>query len=353
MSERISVTLDYDALSHNIDIVRRHAPNSRILAVVKANAYGHGADRVVRHIGQSVDACAVATVPEAIGLRKSGYHGRLWVLSDVCPWTDIESIVANSLCPVVHQHAQLDAVCRQSRPLKEVVVKIDTGMGRIGFEPEELPEVIRKLENSRTGVIRVMSHLANADNPDDPHTERQIERFKSACNGLGLEMSLANSAGILAFPDSCLDWVRPGLMLYGVSPLAGVTGSSLGLRPVMTLSARLLAIRRFSKGQPVGYGGTWVCPKDTTAAIVACGYGDGYPRHADNGTPVLLPQGIAPLIGRVSMDSIAVDITELDGVSLADRAILWGAGLPAEIVANHSGTIAYELLCRLTSRVGG
>ena len=195
-----------------------------------------------------------------------------------------------------------------------------------------------------------MSHLANADDPDDPQNLWQIEAFDDATRSLGLERSMANSAAVIGFEHAHYEWVRPGIMLYGASPLSGKTGPQLGLEPVMTVTTRILTERRFERGQPVGYGGTWICSRETRAAILSCGYGDGYPRGAASGTPVRFREGVAPIIGRISMDSMAVDITDLGDVDPSQRVVLFGRGLSVDEVALRCDTISYELFCRLGPR---
>lgn len=350
MTVRVQMHLDAEALRRNVEVARREAPGSKLLAVVKSNAYGHGMAFVCRHLAGHVEGFAVATVDEAVAIRRLGIVEPIWVLSDFTPKTDMPNVLDNGLSPVLHSREQFQAVRDLAAPPPEVVIKIDTGMNRLGFEPSELGELIDTLRRRPVATIRVMSHLANADDANDDFTNDQCNRFNEATADLGVERSLANSAGVLAWSDTHADWVRPGIMLYGSSPILGRTGPEMGLLPVMTLSTRVLAVRSFRRGQAVGYGGTWRCPRDTRAAILACGYGDGYPRHAASGTPVLIAGRWAPLIGRVSMDSMAVDVSDLGEVAIGDRAVLWGDGLPVDVVAAHCGTIAYELFCHLAPR---
>jgi alanine racemase len=350
MTGRVMVHLDAEALRNNASVVRRHAPGSRLVAVVKSDAYGHGVGFVSRHLAPLVDGFAVATVDEAVTLRALGVHGAIWVLSDFSPPRDMPRLLAHDLCPVLHHRSQLSAILDLAAPPREVVIKIDTGMGRLGFEPSELGELVDLLRRRPIPAIRVMTHFGNADDAGDDTTARQIRAFEAATRDLELEHSLANSAGILAWRESHAHWVRPGIMLYGVSPMAGTTGADYGLKPVMTVSTNLVSTRFFQRGQTVGYGATWRCRHDTRAAVLACGYGDGYPRNAPNGTPVLIAGEEAPVIGRVSMDSMAVDVTGVPTPDSEAKVILWGEGLPVERVAEHCGTIAYELFCRLAPR---
>ncbi len=350
MTERVRVELDGSALKHNVAEVRRRAPRSAVVAVVKSNAYGHGAPFAATHLSTLVDAFAVATVDEAVELRRLGAAPPIWVLSGFDPSGDLGTVRDFDLLPVLHAPAQLRAVLESARPPRAVVVKMDSGMGRLGFEPARLGDAVSSLESRGIVITAVMSHLANADDTSDPCTMKQIECFEAASAPLGYPLSLANSAGVMAWPATHYDMVRPGIMLYGVCPVDGRTGPDEGLEPVMTFTARILALREFGVGQPIGYGGTFVCERPTRTAVVACGYGDGYPRHAPGGTPVRFAEGVAPLIGRVSMDSLVVDVTDLPDVDPHQRVVLWGRGLPAETVASHCGTIAYELFCRLSAR---
>jgi alanine racemase len=349
MTGRVRICLHGEALRNNVAIARQHAPGARIVAVVKADAYGHGVAFATRNLAGCVDAFAVASVDEGVALRELGVDKPVWILSDFSG-DDIQPVLQYRLCPVLHERRQFEAVCDTDEAPPEVVIKIDSGMGRLGFDASQLGAIVDSLRQRRIAVTAVMSHLSNADDRSDPRTTEQIDRFDAATRDRTLERSLANSAGIVAWPASHFDWVRPGIMLYGVSPTSDRTGPDLGLMPAMTLTARILSLRTFQPGQPVGYGGNWVCRRITRAALLSCGYGDGYPRHAPNGTPVLLNEGIAPLIGRVSMDSMAVDISDLGEVDIKQQVVLWGRGLPAEVVAERCGTIAYELFCRVTAR---
>ncbi len=349
MSDRVRVMLDGAALRNNAAVVRQLAPEATFLAVVKSDAYGHGVAFALRHLADRVDGFAVASVDEALALRRAGAGQLLWVLSDFDPADDLDVVVDYDLVPVLHDHAQLAALANASRHPAQVVVKVDSGMGRLGFAPAEVPAVLSALRDHDIAVAALASHLANADNPGDAGNRQQLDRFRAVDAG-NLPRSLANSAGLVGWPESRLDIVRPGIMLYGVCPVNDRDAASLGLAPVMTLDAKILALREFAAGQPVGYGGRFRCQRPTRAAVIACGYGDGYPRSAADGTPVRLEEGIAPLIGRVSMDSLLVDVTDLGEIDRDQRVVLWGAGLPAEEVAGHCDTIAYELFCRLSAR---
>jgi alanine racemase len=241
---------------------------------------------------------------------------------------------------------------RLERPLR-VWLKIDTGMHRLGLEPEMVPAIFQRVRDSAAAApdIGLMSHLARADERDCDNTLRQLGVFEAAVNGLPGERSLANSAGVLGWPQTHFDRVRPGIMLYGASPFVNSVASEEGLRPVMTFHTRLISIKRLGRGEPIGYGGTWICPEDMDVGVAAVGYGDGYPRHAPSGTPVLVNGREAPLVGRVSMDMITLDLRQHPEARIGDRVVLWGEGLPVERIADAAGTISYTLLCGVKARV--
>jgi len=226
-------------------------------------------------------------------------------------------------------------------------------MHRLGFAPNEITAIYQRLQQCPHILlpIRLMSHLACADDQHNPTTDIQTQTFTSLVQNFKTEASLANSAGVLGWPQTHADWVRPGIMLYGVSPFTDSVGKKQGLQPVMELQSELISIQRCRQGDPIGYGGTWRCPRSTLIGIVAIGYADGYPRHAPSGTPVLVKSKRVPLVGRVSMDMIAVDLRNQPNARIGDPVILWGKNLPVEEIAYLSGTIAYELLCHINSRV--
>ena len=255
---------------------------------------------------------------------------------------------------MIHSEYQLQLLeqARLAQPVK-CWLKVDTGMHRLGVMPEQVPDLLSRCRqcNNIAQPVTVLSHLACADEPEHPENQMQMETFDDLELAEDLPRSLANSAAIIAFPDAHYDWVRPGIMLYGISPLADTTASELDLQPVMTLKSRLIAVNHLLQGDPVGYGATWQCPEDMPVGVVGFGYGDGYPRHVPSGTPVLVNGQRVPIVGRVSMDLITVDLRTLPEAQVGDEVILWGEGLPIEEIAVAAETIAYELVCRLTSRV--
>ncbi|RMD69382.1 MAG: alanine racemase [Gammaproteobacteria bacterium] len=333
--------IDPAALRHNLNQVRRHAPGTRIMAIVKANAYGHGIE-AVRAL--DADAFGVACLEEALALRRAGVAAPIVLLEGFFHAGEMATIFREGLSPVIHAPWQVEALA--SGNPSSLWVKIDTGMNRLGLSPRELGEIRGRLPQ-RFGQ---MTHLACADIPAHPMNARQIRRFFQAVGDLPGPKSLANSAALMALPEARGDWVRPGLMLFGASPFPGRKGAELGLRPAMTLTTRLIAVKRCRQGEAIGYGAT-PCPEDMPVGIAAIGYGDGYPRHAPPGTPVLVEGRRAHLMGRVSMDMLHIDLRACPKARVGDTVCLWGEGLAIEEVAESAGTLPYELFCQLTARV--
>ena len=351
--------LSLEAVQHNLQMVRRFAPAAKIMAVIKANGYGHGLLRIAEAL-QNADAFAVARVDEGIRLRKAGIKTRIAVLEGFSCAEELNELLHYQLDAVVHSFTQLEIFeIRTEQDDCAIWLKLDTGMNRLGFKPKEFNAVYQRL--NRCSIIRkpisLMTHLANADDKQDATTLKQISLFNEtlAVFTPGLESSnersIANSAGILAWKEALTDWVRPGVMLYGISPFPDSTGEQLGLKPVMGLHSRLIAVKSIAKGDKVGYSGTWVCEKPTTLGVAAIGYGDGYPRYAKAGTPVLVNGQRVPLIGRVSMDMITVDLETQPNAKPGDPVTLWGDGLAVEEIALCAETIPYTLVCGVTQRV--
>lgn len=322
-------------------------------AAVKADGYGHGLVRVARALSDA-DAFAVASIQEALILRRAGVQQRILLLEGVFDAAELPQCAQYGLNIAIHhpEQARMLETARLDRPLR-VWLKIDTGMHRLGLEPDAAPTVFRRLMDcaSVAPAIGLMSHLARADERDCGYTLQQLQVFDKATAGLPGMRSLANSAGILGWSQTHFDWVRPGIMLYGASPFVDRLAADEDLRPAMTFQTRLIAIKRLQRGDPVGYGGTWVCPEDMDVGVAAVGYGDGYPRHAPSGTPVLINGREAALIGRVSMDMITVDLRQHPEARIGDPVVLWGEGLPVERIARAAGTISYVLMCGITARV--
>jgi len=345
--------INLEALKHNLAQIKQQAPNSKVMAVVKANSYGHG----LRHIAKNAngaDAFGVARIEEALQLRACGVVKPILLLEGFYSSGDLPVLVTNNIQTVVHCEEQLLALEQAELETPVVVwLKIDSGMHRLGVRPEQYPEFVARLKACRNVAkpLRYMSHFGCADELDKTTTNEQTDLFMALTEGCEGERSLAASAGLLAWPNSQLDWVRPGIIMYGVSPFNDRNAEQMGYQPVMTLKSHLIAVRDVKAGESVGYGGIWTSQRDTKVGVIAIGYGDGYPRTAPNGTPVLVNGRKVPIAGRVSMDMLTVDLGANAQDKVGDEAILWGKALPAEEVACHIGTIAYELVTKLTSRV--
>ena len=347
------VVIDLLALKHNASIVRLAAPHSKLMAVIKADAYGHGMLDVAKTLSD-VDGFAVARLEEAIKLREVGIKKTILVLTGFSSLGEVESFSNYDLDAVIHSEYQLELLnsSRVSAPIS-VWLKINTGMNRLGVETSVVSRVYDALQLSGNVrlPIKLMTHLACADDMNSASTEEQISLFDESILGFSGEQSIANSAGLLGWKHAQRHWVRPGIMLYGGSPFCASKASDDNLLPVMTLKSRVISLRTVKKASCVGYGARWQAKRTSLIATVAIGYGDGYPRHASTGTPVLVAGQIAPLVGCVSMDSITVDISQCNKVQIGDEVVLWGRGLPIEEVAEKSGTISYELMCGITNRV--
>jgi alanine racemase len=346
-------TIHLGALRENLRRVRELAPGAKVMAVVKADGYGHGLERVARAL-EGADAFGVASIADGQRLRAAGASQRIVVLSGPDEPGDLAELRRLRLDAVIHHDMQVDllAADTDARPLR-IWLKLDTGMHRLGFAPERARAVHARLR-ALPGVdrdIALMTHFANSDVFDDAQTAHQIERFESGVSGLDGERSLSNSAGILGWPEAQGQWVRAGGTLYGISVVAGRIGADFGFRPAMTLSTRLIAVNRVRRGERIGYAATWEAPDDMPVGVAAIGYGDGYSRHVETGTPVLVNGARARVIGRVSMDLITLDLRELADAKVGDPVVLWGRGLPVEEIAQHAGTIGYDLTCGVTRRV--
>ena len=348
------------ALKDNLTVIRDAAPDARVMAVIKANAYGHGMEAVA-HTLDDVDAFAVARLPEAVQLHESGIDKPLVLLAGVLTRDELDEALLHGFEIVVHCMEQIDLLEAAPSGAATVWLKFDTGMNRLGFAPEAAAALISRMQDCpRVAELRLMSHLASADELDSPVTEEQLERFRAVAEDFDGAVSVANTPATMGWPQLAgaqellgfrgEHWIRPGLALFGISPFAGRTGRDLGLTPVMQFEARLIAIKPLEEGARVGYRGRYRAQQDTTLGIIAAGYGDGYTRHFRTGTPVLLNGRRVPLIGNVSMDMIAVDLGEDSGDRVGDIATLWGAGLPVEDVAPWADAIPYELVCGVMHR---
>jgi alanine racemase len=349
----IRAIVDTTALRHNLGRVRELAPRSKVLAVIKANAYGHGIVPTAVALA-GADGFAVARIEEGIALRAAGLRHRVLLLEGVFGSEQLRQAADYDFEIMVHDPEQLALLeaHRADRPFR-AWLKIDTGMNRLGFKPGQVQTALSRLGacDAVAKPLTLATHLACADESDGARTREQLALFGSLVAGTPGEHSIANSAGLIGCPQARVDWVRPGLMLYGVSPLPQQSAESLGLRPAMTLTSQVIAVKDVCAGERVGYGGSWSASRPTRLAIVAAGYGDGYPRNTASGTAVMVGGRRAELVGRVSMDMIAVDVTGLPPVAVGDPVALWGPGVPVEDVARAAGTIPYELVCGVSQRV--
>lgn len=353
MSRLIRAVIDTQALRHNLNVIRARAGRAKVIAVVKANAYGHGLVSTALAI-QDAGAFAVARLDEGMSLRAAGITSRIVLLEGVFSRSQLEDAAQDQLDLVVHDARQIELLEQTGGAGRFAIwIKIDTGMNRLGFAPRDFPAALKRMRLLRSAPreLRLMTHLACADERDGEVTRAQLARFAEATQGLKLETSIVNSAGLLGEVAPASDWVRPGIALFGASPFEDATAADLGLKPVMTLVSTVLTVREVRQGERVGYGGAWTAPRDAKVAIIAAGYGDGVHRSFALGTPVLIKKQRAPLIGRVSMDMIAIDVTGIGGIEVGTPATLWGEGLPVEEVARHASTIPYELLCSVSQRV--
>ena len=355
MSRTTVATIHLGALRHNLARLKAMAAPAKVMAVVKADAYGHGLERVARALNGEAEAFAVAALGDGLRLRAAGHQQRIVVLSGPDNARDIAEMQRLQLDAAIHHDAQLQwlAHADPARGRLRAWLKIDSGMHRLGFAPERVAAAHAQLA-AMPGIdpdIGLFTHFSDSEVFDGEQTPAQMARFAEATQGLGGPRSLSNSAAVLGWPSARGDWVRTGGLLYGLSVVGGKNGADFGFRAAMTLSTRLIAINRVGRGEHIGYNGTWTCPEDMPVGVAAVGYGDGYPRSAVAGTPVLVGEQRVPLIGRVSMDLITLDLREAPGAKIGDRVLLWGPELPVEEVAERSGTISYDLTCGMTRRV--
>lgn len=353
MSRTAVATIHLDALRANLARVRTLAQGARVMAVVKADGYGHGLERVARALADA-DAFGVAAIADGQRLRAAGHAQRIVVLSGPDEPADLAELRRLKLDAVIHHETQLAwlEAERDARPLR-VWLKVDSGMHRLGFAAAHAREAYARLRAlaSVDPAIVLMTHFAASEDFAEPTTAQQIARFETAVDDLPGERCLANSAGLIGWPTARADWVRTGGILYGLSVAPGKCGADFGFAPAMTLSTKLIAINRLACGEAVGYNGTWRCPEDMPIGVAAIGYGDGYPRSAASGTPVLVNGQRAAIVGRVSMDLVTLDLRGVPDARVGDRVTLWGADLPVETIAASAGTISYDLTCGMTKRV--
>lgn len=352
MSRPTYMNINLAALRHNLQRVFELAPGCSVIAMVKANAYGHGLVRIAQAL-EGTDALGVASLEEGIKLREAGIQQPIVLMEGLFYPDEIQEAERYHFRLVVHHwpHIEMLEQATVATPFT-IWLKLNTGMHRLGFPPDQLSAVYARLQaaSSVRKPIGFMTHFAEADLTDRVTTHEQFQRFTAATQGLVGPRSCANSSGILAWPETHADWVRPGLMLYGASPFATKTGLDHNLQPVMSLWSRLIAITEVKQGGRIGYGGTWTAPHDMAIGVVGVGYGDGYPQFAQSGTPVLLNGVECKTVGRVSMDMLTIDLQHQPNAKIGDPVLLWGEDLPVERVARCSQTSAYEILTRMTPR---
>jgi len=350
MPRPIAAHIHLSALTHNLGVARAHAPHAKVFAVIKANAYGHGLLRAAEAL-RAADGFAVIEFDAALRLRAAGFTQRVVLLEGFFDEREALEGVAQRLSTVIHTDEQL----RVLDPLPagtrlDVLLKINSGMNRLGYAPAAVPGAFSRLQDHpAVGKLTLMTHFADADGARG--VAWQMETFERAVAGIAAPRCLANSAATLRYPEAHFDWVRPGIMLYGSSPFAEQTAAALGLKPAMTLAAEIIGVCDLKPGDTVGYGSTFRADRRMRIGIVACGYGDGYPRHAPSGTPVRVGDRLTATVGRVSMDTLCVDITDMPAAGIGTRAVLWGEGNPIDAVALAAGTVSYELMCALAARV--
>ncbi len=350
MPRPIRATLKASALRHNLKLARETAGEAKVWAVVKANAYGHGLERAARALADA-DGYALLDFQEAARLRLAGVTKPILMLEGFFRPLDVNLLFKYGLTPVIHNAEQVELIKHMDLPSElDLYLKVNSGMNRLGFGVDDLRPAYNTLRlHPRVGSITLMTHFADAEGPGGVHD--QLRWFNELVHAFEAPRSVANSAALLRFKETREGWVRPGIMLYGCSPFADWSAEEIGLLPAMTLSSELIGVQNLAPGERVGYGFTFEAKEPMTIGIVACGYADGYPRHAGTGTPVLVAGKRTRIVGRVAMDMLCVDISDIEEAYIGTAVTLWGEGLPADEVAAAAGTVSYELLCALAPRV--
>jgi len=350
MPRPIQASISLSAIRHNLEVAHTHAPRAKIWAVVKANAYGHGIDRILPALS-AAQGLALLDIEEAVRLRALGHRAPILLLEGFFSKADLDVVDELELTCCVHAKEQIDMLADRSfrHPL-HIYLKMNCGMNRLGFRPENYHAAHARLRAlPAVADITLMTHFANAEEGAD--VQQALSRFEGAAQGLEGEHSLANSAATLLHPAAHGDWIRPGILLYGASPVANRSAHTWGLQPAMTLSSRIIAVQILAPGEAVGYGARFVADRAMRVGVIACGYADGYPRIAKDGTPVMVERTRVPLVGQVSMDMITVDLSDVAHATPGSPVELWGAQLAVDEVAHGAGTVGYELLCALAARV--
>lgn len=344
----IKATIDLAALHDNLQVAQKLAPQSKVMAVLKANAYGHGLLRAANALKKAA-GFAVLNIEDAIKLRDAGFDQTILLLEGFFDREELRLLHDYRLSTVVHQPEQLRLLLQAAPGKLDVHLKINSGMNRLGFKPDDFPSAMSALRQARVAGVTLMTHFASADEPAG--VSEQLTRFREVTAGLSFPKSLANSAALIRYPETHADWVRPGIMLYGATPFADRSAADIGVKPAMTLSSEIIAIQNLRTGDMVGYGGNFRADRSIRIGVVACGYADGYPRLAPTGTPVLVEGERVTTAGRVSMDMLCVDLSKVPQARVGSQVELWGAGLPVDDVARGAGTVGYELLCAIAPRV--
>lgn len=353
MARPLTATVDLEAILSNYRYAKQLHPTCKAFAVVKSNAYGHGAVRVSQYLDKEADAFAVATIEEALELRDAGIESPILLLEGVFEPSEWAICNAKNLWAAIENAMQLDSLMAQDVYLDKIFLKLDSGMHRLGVTQAQAQEYVNALRDSgKVGEVVLMTHFACADDLSDLTTMKQLTYFEQTRQQIGdIGSSVANSAAIMKWSVPEHGWIRPGIMLYGISPFAQLTGVELGLKPAMQLTSKVISVRDIQAGDQVGYGYTYTAQSSQQLATIAVGYGDGYPRAAESGTPMLINGRAAQLAGRVSMDMITATLSHSDAsLCIGDEVVLWGEGVPVERVATWSDTIGYELVTRMTTR---
>ena len=350
MPRPIEAVINLAAARNNLAVARRHAAGAKVFAVVKANAYGHGIERVLPAFADA-DGYAVVELDAALRIRASGIDKPILMLEGFFDQSELLTMAKHAFSVVVHEHSQVQRLRSATLPQPvDVFLKVNTGMNRLGFAVVEAAGVYRDLSQcASVSRLLAMTHFADAD--DTRGVDWQLRPLAELATNLGIDFCAANSAALLRYPQSVGSWVRPGIMLYGSSPFADVAARELGLQPVMTLRSRIIGVQNLKLGDRVGYGGAFVAERPTRIGVVACGYADGYPRHAPSGTPVLVNGHRSVTLGRVAMDLLCVDLTGLPDANIGTEVVLWGDGMSIDEVAASAGTLGYELMAKVTARV--
>lgn len=346
----IQATVSLSALRHNLGIAKSAAPNSKIMAVVKANGYGHGLLRVAAGLSQA-DGFAVLGLDEAISLRESGFSQTILLLEGIFSSEELAAASKQDISLVVHCDKQIEMLENASTHMPVAVfLKMNSGMNRLGFTPKDYAAALKRLAACRNAsAITLMTHFATAD--EDEGVSAALTLFQKTTQGLSYPSSLANSAALLRYPETHSDWVRPGIMLYGATPVTGTTAASYNLKPAMSFTSEIIAVQNLEIGESVGYGKRFTATHKTRVGIVACGYADGYPRHTPSGTAIAVDGKVTQTLGRVSMDMLFADITDIPQADIGSLVELWGNQVPVDTVAEAAGTVGYELLCAIAPRV--